>query len=225
VYSSPETALADVYDGATILIGGFGGQSIPRALLRTLARLAIKGLTCVFSPGAWPQPTGYHELEPLVASGQVKKLISSLPFPTSDGGVVEKHWRNGKLDLEIVPQGTLAERLRAAGAGLGGVFLPDGWGTRFADGKEVRQFDDGQFLLQTPLRADFALLRADSADSLGNLVYRGTGRNWGPVMAMAASISIAEVDRICEPGGLDPEVVMTPGIFVNRIVQVVAEQL
>ena len=125
------------------------------------------------------------------------------------------------MEIEVVPQGVLAERLRAGGAGLGGVFLPTGVGTRFQEGKEVRPFEGADHVFEPALRADFALLRSHTADTLGNLVYRDTQRNWNPVMAMAATISIAEVDQICERGDLDPELVITPGIFVNRIVQTV----
>ena len=132
---------------------------------------------------------------------------------------MEDRWSSGELDIEVVPQGVLAERLRAGGAGLGGIFLPTSAGTRFAEGREVRRFGERDHVLEPALHADFALLRARAADSLGNLVYRDTNRNWNPVMATAAKVSIVEVDEIFEPGGLDPECVITPGIFVNRIVQ------
>ena len=223
VYSSPETALADVFEGAVVLVGGFAGCGLPQSLLRALHDKGVGGLTCVFFPGFWPDSNAIFDVTQLVANGQVRKLVSSLPFPPGKGGPVEEQWRAGALEIEVVPQGTLAERLRAAGAGLGGVFLPTGAGTRFQEGKERRRFGEQECLLEMPLKADFALVRAAVADTLGNLVYRGTGRNWGPVMAMAASVSIAEVDQIYEPGGLDPEAVITPGIFVNRIVQATRE--
>jgi 3-oxoacid CoA-transferase A subunit len=223
VYSSPETALADVFEGAVVLIGGFAGCGLPRSLLRALHDKGVRGLTCVVSPGLGPDSSASFDVAQLVADGQVRKLVSALPFLPGKGGPIEERWRAGQLEIEVVPQGTLAERLRAGGAGLGGVFLPTGAGTRFQEGKERRQFAEREHLLEMPLKADFALFRAEVADTLGNLVYRGAGRNWGPAMAMAASISIAEVDRICEPGGLNPEAVITPGIFVNRIVQAVAE--
>jgi 3-oxoadipate CoA-transferase alpha subunit len=223
VYSSPETVLADVFEGAVVLVGGFAECGLPQSLLRALHDKRVGGLTCVFSPGFWPDSNAIFDVTQLVANGQVRKLVSSLPFPPGKGGPVEEQWRAGELEIEVVPQGTLAERLRAAGAGLGGVFLPTGAGTRFQEGKERRRFGEQECLLEMPLKADFALVRAAVADTLGNLVYRGTGRNWGPVMAMAASVSIAEVDQICEPGGLDPEAVITPGIFVNRIVQATRE--
>lgn len=223
VYSSPEAAVADVASGAVVLIGGFAGQGIPTGLLRALSRRSIKDLTCVFSPGGAPDSAPQDALAEMVGNGQVRKIVSALPFPPGKGGIIEEHWQEGRLELEIVPQGTLAERLRAGGAGLGGVFLPSKVDSRFAGGKEYRKFGDQQYMLEGPLRADFALLRAHTADSLGNTVYRGTGRHWGPTMAMAGGVSIVEVDRICEPGELDPEVVITPGIFVNRIVQTVGE--
>jgi 3-oxoadipate CoA-transferase alpha subunit len=183
----------------------------------------VRDLTCVFCPGAWPDSVGLTGIEELVANGQLRKVVSPFPFPPGDGGVLKEQWRAGQLELEIIPQGTLAERLRAAGAGLGGIFLPAGVGTRFGEGKESRKFGDQECIFEAPLRADFALLRGHAADTLGNLVYRGNGRNWGPVMAMAAEVTIAEVDRVYQPGGLDPEMVITPGIFINRIVQAVGE--
>ena len=142
-----------------------------------------------------------------------------MPFPPSSGGQIEESWRQGKIQIEILPQGVLAERLRAGGAGLGGVFLSTALGTRFQEGKEGREIDGKSYLLETPLKADFALLKASAADTYGSLVYQGSGRNWGPVMAMAARIGVAEVGHIYEPGGLDPEAVVTPGIFVNRLVE------
>jgi 3-oxoacid CoA-transferase A subunit len=223
VYSSPETALADVFEGAVVLIGGFAGCGLPQSLLRALHDRGVAGLTCIFSPGFYLDSSTSFGITQLVSNGQVRKLVSSLPFPPGKGGPVEERWRAGGLEIEIVPQGTLAERLRAGGAGLGGVFLPTGARTRFQEGKERRRFAEQECLLEMPLKADFALFRAGTADTLGNLVYQGTGRNWGPAMAMAATISIAEVDQICEPGRLDPETVITPGIFVNRIVQATRE--
>ena len=127
-------------------------------------------------------------------------------------------WESGKLELQIVPQGVLAERLRAGGAGIGGVFLPTGAGTRFAEGKEMRRFDGKDHVLESALKADFALLKAQTADTLGNMVYQGTGRNWNPTMAMAAAVTVAEVDQVLEPGGIDPETVITPAIFIDRLV-------
>ena len=233
VYPSPEEALADVFDGATILVGGAAGAGLPENLLRALVSGGARELTLVYSAGASAGPgshsspagnsssnsLGNASIESLVVEGRVSKIISPMPFPPSSGGHIEDSWRQGEIQIEIVPQGVLAERLRAAGAGLGGVFLPTALGTRFQEGRERREIDGKSYLLETPLKADFALLKASAADTFGSLVYLGSGRNWGPVMAMAARIGVAEVERIYEPGGLDPEVVVTPGIFVNRLVE------
>ena len=219
VYRSPDAALADLFDGAVVSIGGFGGCGVPESLLHALDQNGVGDLTLIYAPGAWPSATSSLGVGRLVANGRVRRLISSLPYQPGAGGSIEERWRKGELEIEVVPQGTLAERLRAGGAGLGAVFLPTGVGTRFEAGKERRLIDRQECLLEMPLRADFALLRADTADSLGNLVYRGTQRNWGPVMAMATNVAIAQVSRICPSGGLDPEAVITPGIFINRIVE------
>lgn len=218
IYSSADRALYDVFEGAVVLIGGFARCGTPEGLLRALYRKGVGGLTCVCQ-GAWTGPGDTFDVAHLVAAGQVRKLVSPLPVYPEAGGPVEERWKLGQLEVKVIPQGVLAERLRAAGAGLGGVFLPATMGPRFQEGKERRRLEGQECLLELPLRADFALLRAHAADTLGNLVYRGTQRNWNPVMAMAARVSIAEVDRICEPGGLDPEAVVTPGIFVHRVVQ------
>ncbi|MCH7621606.1 MAG: 3-oxoacid CoA-transferase subunit A [Chloroflexi bacterium] len=225
VYPSPEEALADVFDGATILVGGAVGAGLPENLLRALSNGGARGLTLVYSAGAGSisstagNSSGKSSIESLVMEGRVSRIISPMPFPPNAGGQIEDSWRQGEIQIEILPQGVLAERLRAGGAGLGGVFLPTALGTRFQEGRERREIDGKSYLLETPLKADFALLKARAADTFGSLVYQGSGRNWGPVMAMAARIGVAEVGRICEPGGLDPEAVVTPGIFVNRLVE------
>ena len=221
VYPSPEDALADVFDGATILVGGAVGQGLPENLLRALASGGARGLTLIYSAGAGSDSStgGNSLIESLVADGRVGKIISPMPFSPNSGGQIEDSWRRGELQIEILPQGVLAERLRAGGAGLGGVFLPAGQGTRFQEGRELRDIDGKSYILEMPLKADFALFKAWAADTFGGLVYQGSGRNWGPVMAMAARIGVAEVERIYEPGGLDPEAVITPGIFVNRLVE------
>ncbi|MSQ06679.1 MAG: CoA transferase subunit A [Dehalococcoidia bacterium] len=219
VYPSAEQALADIFDGAVVLVGGFAGQGVPEALLEALSRQAVKDLTCICSP-AMPrgrQSSGF-DVARLVASGRVSKVITPLLEYPGANSVLEQQRRAGQLTVEVVPQGVLAERLRAGGAGLGGVFLPNGAGTRFEEGKETREFDGQRAVLELPIRADFALVRAQTADLFGNLIYQGDARNWGPVMAMAAAITIAQVDRVVEPGGLDPERVITPGIFVHRII-------
>ena len=145
-------------------------------------------------------------------------MVSPMPFHPESGGVVKELWEAGELELEVVPQGILVERMRAGGAGIGGVFLPTGAGTRFADGKEQRIFNGKEHVLELALKADFALLRAKRADTLGNLVYEGTGRNWNPTMAMAAKVTVAEVDQVVDPGGIDPELVITQAIFIDRLV-------
>ncbi len=225
VYPSPEEALADVFDGATILVGGAVGTGLPENLLRALSNGGARGLTLVYSAGAGSisstagNSSGKSSIESLVIEGRVSRIISPMPFPPNAGGQIEDSWRQGEIQIEILPQGVLAERLRAGGAGLGGVFLATALGTRFQEGRERREIDGKSYLLEMPLKADFALLKARAADTFGSLVYEGSGRNWGPVMAMAARIGVAEVGRIYEPGGLDPEAVVTPGIFVNRLVE------
>ncbi len=231
MFSSPEAAVADIFDGAVVLVAGFAGSGCPESLLKALLANGASNLTAVCH-GAWSNAesgplaaaTGSEGpmdgVEELMEGGQVRKLISPLAFYPGHGGPVEARWRSGDLEIEVVPQGVLAERLRAGGAGLGGVFIPAGAGTRFGEGREVRRFGETDHVFEPALRADFALLRADAADTLGNLVYRATQRNWNPVMAMAARVSIAEAGQVLDPGGLDPEAIITPGIFVNRVVQV-----
>ena len=220
VYPSPEAAIRDIPDGASVLISGYAGVGWPEGLLRALANSGVGGLTCICQ-GTWPHPVEAADVSELVANGQVSKLVSPLPFYPGSGGLVEDRWKSGDLEIEVTPPGRLAERLRAGGAGLGGVFLPTAPGTRFQDGKETRSIAGKEHVFERALKADFALLRAAAADTVGNLVYRGAQRNWNPVMAMAGAVCIAEVDEIVEPGDLDPELVITPGIFVNRIVQTV----
>ncbi len=220
VYASPEVALGDVFEGAVILASGFAGCGVPGRLIRGLAASGVGGLTCIFSHDLGPGGAADSDggIAQLVVNGQVRKLISPLPFTPGKGGVVEGRWQAGELEIEVVPLGILAERLRAGGAGLGGVFLSTGVGTRFEGGREKRSFPQGEALLELPLKADFALIKAAAADTLGSVVYSGTERNWAPVMAMSARVTIAEADRIVEPGELDPEAIITPGIFVNRVV-------
>lgn len=220
VYPSPDVAIRDIPEGASLLITGYAGIGWPEGLLRALATSGVGGLTCICQ-GAWPHPVEAADITELVGNGQVRKLVSPLPFYPDSGGVVEDRWKSGDLEIETVSPGAMAERLRAGGAGLGGVFLPTAPGTRFQDGKETRSLGGKDHVFERALKADFALLRAAAADTVGNLVYRGSQRNWNPVMAMAGTVCIAEVDEIVEPGDLDPELVITPGIFVNRIVQTV----
>jgi 3-oxoadipate CoA-transferase alpha subunit len=217
VFATAQAALTDVAHGATVLVSGFAGSGVPGALLQSLADTGAGELTLICQ-GAWPVQAGEYGIADLVATGRVKKIIAPLPFHPDKGGPVKELWEAGKLEFETVPQGILAERLRAGGAGIGGVFLPTGAGTRFSEGKELRQFAGRDHVLEFPLKADFALLRAKAADTLGNLVYQGTGRNWNPIMAMAAAVTVVEVDEVREPGGIDPELVITQAIFIDRIV-------
>ena len=225
VYPSAEAALQDLEDGATILVGGFGGLGVPETLLKAVLSLGIGNLTCICQ-GAWlatseqPETVG---VDRLVASGLVSKMVAPLPFLPAQGdhqdmSAVESRWKSGSLEIEVMPQGVLAERLRAGGAGLGGIFLPAGPEPRLWENHESRSFAGQNHVFHRPLNADFALLKAAAVDTGGNLVYRGTQRNWNPVMAMAATVTVVEADQILEPGSLDPELVITPGIFVNRLV-------
>ncbi|MDA0264976.1 MAG: 3-oxoacid CoA-transferase subunit A [Chloroflexi bacterium] len=217
VFPSAQAALEGIADGATVLIAGSVGYGVPEELLRGLAETGAKDLTLVCQ-GDWPQGPGRSGIADLAAAGRISKIISPLPFHPENGGPVKELWQAGKLELEIVPQGVLAERLRAGGAGIGGVFLPASTGTRFAEGKELRRFDGRDHVFEAALKGDIALLRARAADTLGNLVYQGSGRNWNPTMAMAAALTIAEVDQVHEIGGLDPELVITQAIFIDRLV-------
>jgi len=217
VYPSAQAALEGISNGASVLVAGFAGAGVPETLLRGLADTGASELTLICQ-GTWVPESGKFGIADLVAAGQVKKMVSPLPFHPEHGGPVKELWQSGKLELEVVPQGVLAERLRAGGAGIGGVFLPTGDATRFTEGKELRPFGGKEHVLEFALKADVALLRAKEADTLGNLVYEGTGRNWNPIMAMAGAETIAEVDRVVDPGGIDPESVITQAIFIDRLV-------
>ena len=215
-----DVAVRGIADGATVLIGGFGRAGMPFALIDALRRLGPRELTVV-NNNAGNGDTG---LAALLAAGQVRKVICSFPRQ-SDSHVFDRLYRAGEIELELVPQGTLAERIRAGGAGIGGFYTPTGVGTPLAAGKEVRTIDGRDYLLEYPIRGDVALVRAHVADAMGNLVYRKTGRNFGPIMASAVALTVAEVNRVVPTGELDPEAVVTPGIFVDRVVvtdQVVA---
>ncbi len=211
----PDTdeAVAGVRDGATVLIGGFGSAGQPVELIDALRRSGARDLTVV-NNNAGNGDTG---LAALLAAGQVRKIICSFPRQT-DSWVFDELYRSGRIELELVPQGNLAERMRAAGAGIGAFYCPTGVGTPLADGKERRVIDGREYLLEYPIHGDVALIKAHRADTLGNLVFRKTARNFGPVMATAAALTVAQVDEIVDPGLLDPEAVVTPGIFVDRVV-------
>ncbi len=212
VTDDADAAVAGIADGSTILIGGFGMAGMPVTLIDALIRLGAGDLTVV-NNNAGNGDTG---LAALLAAGQVRKMICSFPRQT-DSYVFDGLYRAGKIELELVPQGNLAERMRAAGAGIGAFYGPTGVGTPLAEGKEQRTIDGRDYLLEYPIKGDVALIGAYVGDRMGNLVYRKTARNFGPVMATAAALTIAEVHRVVEIGQIDPEVVVTPGIFVDRI--------
>jgi 3-oxoadipate CoA-transferase, alpha subunit len=212
-FDDADAAVADVSDGATVLIGGFGMAGMPVALIDALIRQGASGLTVV-NNNAGNGDTG---LAALLAKGRVRKMICSFPRQ-HDSWVFDGLYREGKVELELVPQGNLAERMRAAGAGIGAFFCPTGVGTPLAEGKETRVIDGRAYVLEYPIHGDVALIGAYRADRVGNLVYRKTARNFGPVMATAAATVIAQVAEVVEVGGIDPEVVVTPGIFVDRVV-------
>jgi 3-oxoadipate CoA-transferase alpha subunit len=207
-----DAAVADIPDGATVLIGGFGTAGQPVELIDALRRHGARDLTVV-NNNAGNGDTG---LAALLAAGLVRKIVCSFPRQT-DSYVFDGLYRSGDIELELVPQGNLAERMRAAGAGIGAFFCPTGVGTPLAEGKEQRTIDGREYVLEFPIRGDYALIKAYKADGVGNLVYRKTARNFGPVMATAAELTIAEVSRVVDAGAIDPEIVVTPGIFVDRI--------
>ncbi|NYE18254.1 3-oxoacid CoA-transferase subunit A [Microbacterium immunditiarum] len=209
------TAVADIPDGSTIMIGGFGRAGQPVELIDALIARGASDLTIV-NNNAGNGDTG---LAALLAAGRVRKIICSFPRQ-HDSWVFDGLYRDGKIELELVPQGNLAERIRAAGAGIGAFFSPTGVGTQLAEGKEAREIDGRQYVLEYPIKADYALVSGLAADRWGNVIYRETARNFGPIMATAATTSIVQVDEIVPLGTLDPETVVTPGIFVQRVVEV-----
>jgi 3-oxoadipate CoA-transferase, alpha subunit len=208
-------ALAGTRDGATVLIGGFGTSGIPNELIAGLLEQGAKDLTVV-NNNAGNGDTG---LAALLQAGRVRKIICSFPRQV-DSHVFDALYRSGKLELELVPQGNLAERMRAAGAGIGAFFCPTSYGTPLAEGKETRVIDGKPYVLEYPIRGDVALIKAERGDRWGNLVYRKAARNFGPVMAMAAKRTVATVYDIAGLGELDPEAIVTPGIFVSQVVKI-----
>lgn len=208
-------ALKDISDGSTILVSGFGDAGLPVFLLDALLEQGAKNLTLV-SNNAGTQGVGIAKL---IAGGRVKKMICSFPRQP-ESGAFDELYREGKIELELVPQGTLAERIRAGGAGIGGFFTPTGFGTELAKDKECREIDGINYVFEKAIQADYALIKADKGDRWGNLVYHGTARNFAPIMATAARCTIAQVNQTVQLGELDPEAVVTPGIFVKRIVLV-----
>ena len=212
VYSSAKEALKDVPDGSVLLVGGFGLCGIPENSISALRELKVKNLTCI-SNNAGVEDFG---LGLLLKTGQIKKMIASY---VGENKIFEEQFLKGSLEVELIPQGTLAERIRAKGAGIPAFYTPTGAGTPVAEGKEIREFQGKACLLEEALGGDYALIKAHKGDSLGNLIYRKTARNFNPVMAMAGRITIAEVEQMVEPGDLDPDHIHTPGVFVQRIFQ------
>ena len=213
IATSVAEAIGPVADGATVLIGGFGTAGIPNELIDGLIAQGAKELTLV-NNNAGNGDTG---LAALLKAGRVRKIICSFPRQT-DSQVFDALYRSGKLELELVPQGNLAERLRAAGAGVGALFTPTGFGTELAHGKETREINGRQYVLEYPIHGDLALIKAEKGDRWGNLTYRMAARNFGPVMATAAKRTVASVHEVVPLGELDPEAIVTPGIHVSRIV-------
>src|SRR5271163_3614796 len=212
VVASAEEAIQDVFDGATIMVGGFGLCGIPENLIRALVRKGVKNLTSI-SNNAGVDGFGVGLL---LANGQLRRHIGTY---VSENKLLEKMVLNGTVELDLVPQGTFAERIRAGGAGIPAFFTPTGVGTVVAEGKEAREFDGRPYIMERALKADFAFVKAWKGDTWGNLIYRKTARNFNPMMATAAKITIAEVEHLVDPGELDPDTVHTPSIYVKRIFQ------
>jgi 3-oxoadipate CoA-transferase alpha subunit len=208
-------AMAGIRDGSVVLIGGFGASGIPVELIDALIEQGAKGLTVVTNNAG----SGHTDIAKLLETGNVRKIVCS--FPRSTGSVVfEQLYSAGKIELELVPQGTLSERMRAAGAGIGGFYTPTAVGTKLAEGKETRTIDGRDYVFEKPLKGDVALIKAQTADRWGNLTFRLTARNFAPTMAMAADLTIVQASRIVELGAIAPEDVITPGIFVDRVVEI-----
>ena len=217
IVPSLQQAVADIRDGATVMISGFGTAGIPGELIDALIAQGARGLTVVNNNAG----NGDAGVAALLAARRVRKIICSFPRQV-DSWVFDGLYRAGEIELELVPQGNLAERIRAAGAGIGAFFTPTGYGTLLAEGKETREIGGKHYVLEYPIHADYALVKADRGDRWGNLVYRKTARNFGPIMATAAKCTIVQVRETVELGALDPEAIVTPGIFVHRVVRVPA---
>ena len=215
IISGLDEAIADIHDGAVIHVGGFGLAGSPIDLLHALADKGIKDLTIVSNNAG----VGKVGIARLLFNGQVSKIVCSFPRQQNSTVIDDLH-REGKIELELVPQGTLAERIRAAGAGVGGFYTPTSVGTPLAEGKEHREFDDKEYVLEFPIHADFALIKADRGDRWGNLVYHKAQRNFGPPMCMAAKTTIVQVREVVDLGELDPEAIATPSIFVDRVIEI-----
>ena len=210
-----DAAVAGIQDGATVMVGGFGLAGMPSALVDGLIEQGAKDLTIVANNAG----NGDTGLAALLAAGRVRKIVCSFPRQ-ADSWHFDRLYREKKIELELVPQGNLAERIRAAGAGIGGFFTPTGYGTELAKGKETRELGGRMHVFETPIHGDYALVKAERGDRWGNLAYRMTARNFGPVMATAAKVTVATVHEIVPLGGLDPEAIVTPGLFVQRLVRI-----
>ena len=215
IVSTLALAVADIGDGSTVMIGGFGGAGMPAALIDALIEQGARDLVIVNNNAG----NGETGLAALLKAKRVRKIICSFPRQV-DSHIFDGLYRAGELELELVPQGNLAVRIQAAGAGLGAVYTPTGFGTQLAEGKETRRIDGRDYVLEFPIRADFALIKAYRGDRWGNLVYRKSARNFGPIMAAAARCTVAQVDEVVPLGALDPEAIVTPGIFVKRVVAI-----
>jgi 3-oxoadipate CoA-transferase alpha subunit len=214
-FGRAEDAVADIHDGASVLIGGFGTAGMPDDLIDAVLTSGVSGLTIINNNAG----NGESGVAALIREDRVRKIVCSFPRQ-SDSHHFDAAYRAGKIELELVPQGNLAARIHAAGAGLGAIFTPTGYGTLLAEGKETREIDGKHYVLERPIHADFALIKALNGDRWGNLVYRKSARNFGPIMAMAATTTIAQVARIVPLGDLNPEAIITPGIFVQRVVAI-----
>lgn len=213
--SSLPAAVAGIRDGSVVLVGGFGNAGIPVELIDALIDQGAKDLTVVTNNAG----SGRSDVAKLLATGRVRKIVCS--YPRSSGSVVfEELYAAGKIELELVPQGTLSERMRAAGAGIGGFYTPTAAGTKLAEGKEVRKINGRDYVLEAPLKGDVALIKAETADRWGNLTFRLAARNFAPTMAMAASLTVVQTRKIVDLGAINPELVVTPGVFVDRVVEV-----
>lgn len=215
VFKTPNEAVADISDGATIMIGGFGEAGSPIELIHALIDQGAKNLTIISNNAG----SGHVGLAALLEHKRVKKIICSYP-KTTFSEVFPDLYCNGEIELELVPQGTLAERIRCGGAGIPAFYTPTSVGTPLAEGKEIREIDGKLYVLEYALKADFALVKAYQGDRYGNLIYYKTARNFGPIMCMAAKVTIAQVNKIVEVGDIDPEIIVTPNIFVQRVVEV-----
>ena len=213
VVGDADAAVARVPDGATIMMGGFGVCGVPEHLIGALHRRGVRDLTIISNNAG----TDDHGVGLLLKARQIRKMIATY---VGENKEFERQYLQREIEVELVPQGTFSERIRAGGAGIGGFFTPTGYGTELAQGKETRQIDGRWMVLESPLHADYALIKAERGDRWGNLTYRMTARNFGPVMAMAARITVASVHEVVALGQMDPEAVVTPGLFVQRVVQV-----